>query len=545
MWRTAVSGHVERLFIANRGEVAVRVARTCRRLGIGSVAAVAPDDRGSLHARSADRVSEVTGYLDAGELVRAAVAAGADAIHPGWGFLAESPELAEETAAAGLLWVGPPAGAMRLAGDKLEAKRAAARAGVPTLPSGSAGEVGLPLLIKAAGGGGGRGMRLVRERSELEPALEAARREARNAFGDDRVYCERYLEGARHVEVQILADRHGAVACLGERDCSIQRRHQKLLEETPSPGLEPAGRASIAAAAGALARAVGYENAGTAEFLATGDGFWFIELNARLQVEHPVTELVTGLDLVAQQLRLAAGEPLGTLPEPRGHAVEVRLYAEHPVTFHPQAGRVERLRLPGGVRVDAGVEEGDAVAVAYDPLLAKLVAGAGARDEALDRLDAAVRATEIGGVTTNLPFLRWLVSNPTVRAGEATTDFLTLHPPLQRTRPARGPFAGWWRPARDPSEPRPLPAPPPQVEPGGHAAPAPGEESAVAAPMPGVVLEVLATEGEKVEARQPLVVLEAMKMETPVLCPFDAVVGRVRVTAGDRVAVGDVLVELA
>ncbi len=341
-----MSGRIERLFIANRGEVAVRVARTCARLGVVSVAAVTADDRGSLHARMADGVREVGSYLDAGGLVEAAVEAGADAVHPGWGFLAESPALAEAVSAAGLVWVGPPASAMRLAADKLEAKRIAAGVEVPTLPTGTAEEVGLPLVVKAAAGGGGRGMRAVRERDELEPALAAARREALAAFGDDRVFCERLVEGARHVEVQLLADGHGAVQALGERDCSIQRRHQKVLEETPSPGLAASAGTTIAASAVALARAVSYKGAGTAEFLVAGDGFWFIELNARLQVEHPVTELVTGLDLVEQQLRIAAGEPLDAAPEARGHAVEVRLYAEHPLTFLPQDGLLERLRFP-------------------------------------------------------------------------------------------------------------------------------------------------------------------------------------------------------
>jgi acetyl/propionyl-CoA carboxylase alpha subunit len=540
-----VSARIERLFIANRGEVAVRVARTCERLGVTSIAAVAPDDRGSLHARVADGVREVGSYLDAGALVQAAVEAGADAVHPGWGFLAESPELAEAVSSAGLAWVGPPAGAMRLAGDKLEAKRAAAAAGVPTPPTGSAEEVGLPLVVKAAAGGGGRGMRVVRGHDELGPALAAARREALAAFGDDRVFCEHLVEEARHVEVQLLADRHGGVYALGERDCSVQRRHQKVLEETPSPGLAPAVQAAVAESAAALARAVSYESAGTAEFLVAGHDFWFIELNARLQVEHPVTEVVTGLDLVELQLRVAAGEPLGLLPPSSGHAVEVRLYAEHPLTFLPQDGVLERLRLPDRVRVDAGVEQGDRVPTAYDPLLAKLVAGGATRDDALDELEAALRETEIGGVTTNLPFLRWLVAHPVVRAGEATTDFLTLHPPLDRSRPARGAFAGWWRAGRGPTSRPPRPAPPPQAEAGVHAHAPGGGASAVTAPMPGVVLQVLVTEGDRVEARRPLAVLEAMKMETPVLCPFDATIGRVHVEAGDRVVAGAVIVELA
>ncbi|MGH3016541.1 MAG: 3-methylcrotonyl-CoA carboxylase, partial [Gaiellaceae bacterium] len=270
----------------------------------------------------------------------------------------------------------------------------------------------------------------------LDEALAAAGREAEAAFGDGRVFCERYVERPRHVEIQLLADRHGTAIHLGERDCSVQRRHQKVLEESPSPELDGALRAAMGDAAVAFARAVGYENAGTAEFMLTGGEFFFLELNARLQVEHPVTELVTGVDLVEQQLRVAAGEPLAVEPrEPEGHAVEVRLYAEHPLTFLPQAGRLERLELPGGVRVDAGVEAGDAVPVAYDPLIAKLISHAETREEALDDLARALRATRVAGTTTNLGFLRWLVDHPEVRAGRATTAFLAEHPPL--SRPAR------------------------------------------------------------------------------------------------------------
>ncbi len=300
-----------------------------------------------------------------------------------------------------------------------------------------------PLIVKAAAGGGGRGMRVVRSPGELDAALEAARREAASAFGDDRVYLERLVERPRHVEIQLLADAHGTIVSLGERDCSVQRRHQKVLEESPSPALDPELRTQMSEAAVRFARAIGYEGAGTAEFMLDGREFFFLELNGRIQVEHPVTEAVTGLDLVEWQLRIARGERLtvGERP-PSGHAVEVRLYAEDPRTFLPQAGRIERLRLPASIRVDAGVAEGDEIGTSYDPLIAKLIASAQTREAALDRLAAALAETEVAGVTTNLPFLRWLVAHPVVRAGEATTAFLTEHPPLSAP-PPRLPARSW------------------------------------------------------------------------------------------------------
>ena len=343
----------------------------------------------------------------------------------------------------------------------------------------------------------------------------------------------------------MLADGHGTVVHLGERECSIQRRHQKVLEESPSPALDAELRAAMGEAAVAFARAVGYENAGTAEFMLDGGRFWFLELNARLQVEHPVTELVTGLDLVEQQLRIAAGEPLAVgSQEPEGHAVEVRLYAEHPLTFLPQAGRLELLELPDTVRVDAGVEAGDEIPVAYDPLIAKLSAHAETREEAFDDLSRALRATRVAGATTNLGFLRWLVDHPAVRAGETTTAFLSENPPLSLPARPPGPWARYWRLNRDRAAAPPEPRPAPAVESAAHAADGAHETSALTAPMPGVVVRVLAGEGDRVEPRQPLVVLEAMKMETPLVSPYEAVVKRVHVAEGDRVAGGALLVEL-
>ena len=378
---------IRKLLVANRGEIALRVFRACRELGISTVAVVAPDDTGSLHARSADETVEVLSYLFSEEQIRAAKQTGADAIHPGYGFLAESPDFAEAVEAAGLLFVGPSPEALRAGGDKLESKRIAAEAGVPVVPTGEPDEVGFPLIVKAAAGGGGRGMRVVRLRAELDEAMEAARREAKAAFGDDRVFCERYVERPRHVEVQLLADGHGTVVALGERECSIQRRHQKVLEESPSPAVDAALRSRISEAAVAFARAIGYRSAGTAEFMVTGEDFYFLELNGRIQVEHPVTEAVTGVDLVQEQIRIAQGARISpSAPPLDGHAVEVRLYAEDPATFFPQTGRIERLRLPEDIRVDAGVAEGDEVGVGYDPMIAKLIAHGDTREESFERL---------------------------------------------------------------------------------------------------------------------------------------------------------------
>src|ERR687887_124121 len=423
---------MRKLLVANRGEIALRVFRACRELGVATVAVAPGDDRGSLHARSADETLEISSYLDASEHIRAAEDSGADAIHPGYGFLAERPEFAAAVEAAGLVWVGPPSEVLQSGGDKLEAKRIARAAGVPVVQEGDPAQLGFPLMIKAVAGGGGRGMRIVREPGELEEALVAARREAKAAFGDERVFCERYVERPRHVEIQLLGDSHGEVVALGERECSVQRRHQKVLEESPSPALDPELRKRMSEAAVAFARAIGYRSAGTAEFMLDGRDFWFLELNGRIQVEHPVTELVGGVDLVQSQLKIAAGEALDVRPDPRGHAVEARLYAEDPRTFFPQTGRIERLRLPEGIRIDAGVEEGDEIGIAYYPMIAKLIAHGATRDEAFDRLRAALEATDVRGVTTNLPFLRWLGSHPLVRAGETTTAFLTENPPLSR-----------------------------------------------------------------------------------------------------------------
>ncbi|HEY7396718.1 MAG TPA: biotin carboxylase N-terminal domain-containing protein [Gaiellaceae bacterium] len=528
------------VLVANRGEIALRVFRAARARGLGTVAVAAPDDAGSLHARSADRVVEIASYLDAAEHLRAAAETGVDAIHPGYGFLAENAGFAAAVDGAGLTWIGPPASALEAGGDKISAKRIAEEAGVPTVPAADAP----PLIVKAAAGGGGRGMRIVRDPAELEEALSAARREAAAAFGDDRVYLERYLERPRHIEIQLLADKHGNVVSLGERECSVQRRHQKVLEETPSVALDAELRAQLSDAAVRFARAIGYVGAGTAEFVLDGRDFYFLELNARIQVEHPVTELATGIDLVDWQLRIADGERLDVQPQQRGHAVEVRLYAENPRTFLPQAGRVERLRLPASVRVDAGVAEGDRIPTSYDPMIAKLISAGATRGEALDRLAAALAEVEVGGVTTNLPFLRWLVAHPVLRAGETTTAFLAEHPPLSPP-PAALP-AAVWRGSFRLNLPSPAPAPPPDLDEAAAAhAPVDGGVSTVTAPMPGTVIRVLVEERASVGAGEPLVILEAMKMETPLTAPYAAVVDAVHVRPGDRVEAGATLIELS
>ncbi len=431
------------LFVANRGEIAARIVRTCDRLGIR---AVVPDAEGP----------SALDLLEPGAVVASALAAASDAVHPGYGFLAERPEFAEAVIAAGLRWVGPPPAAIRAMGDKAAARRLAASLGLPVLPGydgddqseaalrRAARRIGLPLLIKPAAGGGGKGMRVVRSLSELASALGASRREAGGAFGDDRVILERFVEGPRHVEVQVLFDAAGGGVHLGERDCSIQRRHQKVLEETPSPAVGEELRARLGAAALRLAGAVGYVSAGTCEFLLADDGsFWFLEMNTRLQVEHPVTEAITGRDLVADQLRIAGGERLESLGLDQaaadaaratgGHAVEVRLYAEDPESgFLPATGRVAALRWPAGpgLRVDAGVSPGAGVGGRFDPLLAKIVAHGADRPEALDRLAAGLDDTLVLGLVTNLRFLRWLVRQPAVREGEARIDTLaSIWPP--------------------------------------------------------------------------------------------------------------------
>jgi acetyl-CoA/propionyl-CoA carboxylase biotin carboxyl carrier protein len=418
------------VLIANRGEIAIRVARTVHALGLASVGVVTEIDAGAAHADASDMVVSIDSYLSADELLRAAAVSGARSVHPGYGFLSENAAFARAVVEAGLVWIGPPPAAIELMGDKGAAKDAAVAAGVPVVPPGEEG--GFPVVVKAVAGGGGKGMRVVRAAGELEAATAAAQREARSAFGDDRLIVERYLERPRHIEVQVLADRHGACVHLGERECSLQRRHQKVVEEAPSPVVGPALRAAMGTAAVALAQACGYEGAGTVEFIATGDteDWFFLEMNTRLQVEHPVTELVYGVDLVEQQLRVAAGEPLALVQEqlvPHGHAIEARLYAEDPAAgFLPATGTVRAYREPTGpgVRVDSGIRNGSVVGTAYDPMLAKVMAYGPDRATALDRLDRALGTFDLVGVTTNAAFSRALLARDDVRAGELDTGLL-------------------------------------------------------------------------------------------------------------------------
>jgi acetyl-CoA/propionyl-CoA carboxylase, biotin carboxylase, biotin carboxyl carrier protein len=460
-----------RVLIANRGEIAVRIERTLRRLGIESVAIYSDADADAPHVRGADRALRIgptparESYLDAERLIDAALRSGAEAVHPGYGFLSESPEFARACAEAGLAFVGPGPEAVALLGDKVAAKGAAEAAGVPVL-AGLSGASGarlsdeeivewaagseLPLLLKAAAGGGGKGMRIVAELAELPEAIGAARREAEGAFGDDRLLVERYVERSRHIEVQVFGDSHDNVVHLGERECSLQRRHQKVVEESPSPAVDPALRERMGAAAVALAREAGYVNAGTVELIAERDdpgSFYFLEVNARLQVEHPVTEAVTGLDLVELQLRVAAGEPLGFGQEDvrlDGHAIEARIYAEDPAhDFLPSAGHVvayrepavalpsamrRQMRPPGeggvSVRVDGGVDVGTEVGTEYDPLLAKMVAHGPDRGRALAGLDRALADLVLLGPVTNTAYLRALLVRPEVRAGELDTGLI-------------------------------------------------------------------------------------------------------------------------
>ncbi|MFF5207412.1 acetyl/propionyl/methylcrotonyl-CoA carboxylase subunit alpha [Streptosporangium sp. NPDC000396] len=431
------------VLIANRGEIALRIIRTLKRLGIRSVAVYSDADAGARHVREADVAIRLGGgYLDIDRILAAAAAAGAQAVHPGYGFLAENTAFARRCAEAGLVFVGPPPEAIEAMGDKIRAKATVSAAGVPVVPGGAepgddlieaAGRVGFPALIKPSAGGGGKGMVLVRSAAELPEALESARRTAAAAFGDATLLIERFVENPRHIEIQVMADTHGNVVHLGERECSLQRRHQKIIEEAPSPLLDAETRASMGAAAVEAARSVGYVGAGTVEFIvqgATGD-YYFMEMNTRLQVEHPVTELVTGLDLVELQLRVAAGEPLPlTQDEIRlsGHAVEARVYAEDPSRgFLPTGGRVLALREPADVRVDSSLMAGGTVGSDYDPMLSKVIAWGPDRASALRRLDGALAATTVLGVPTNIAFLRALITHPEVVAGDLDTGLVERH----------------------------------------------------------------------------------------------------------------------
>ncbi|MFQ3662297.1 MAG: acetyl-CoA carboxylase biotin carboxylase subunit [Chloroflexaceae bacterium] len=650
-----------RILIANRGEIAVRIIRACRELGISPVAVYSAADAGALHVRLADAACPIgpapatQSYLRIEAILAAARELEAEAIHPGYGFLSENAAFARACADAGLVFIGPPPQAIEAMGGKIGARRIAQEAGVPVVPGYDGAEqseerllaearrIGFPLLIKASAGGGGKGMRVVNDPAGFAAALEGARREARAAFGDDTVFLERLLQRPRHVEIQVLADAHGNVIHLGERECSIQRRHQKILEESPSPALNPDLRARMGDAAVRVARAAGYVNAGTVEFMLDATGqFYFLEMNTRLQVEHPVTEQVTGLDLVRWQIAIAAGARLPFSQRDisfRGHAIEARLYAEDPVTYLPAVGRLALLDPPQGpgVRVDAGLTTGDEVTVHYDPMIAKLVVYAESRPAAVERLRRALDDFAALGLTTNLPLLRALAAHPAYASGDTHTGFLGEHrlevappaaPPttvlvaaalyelstVPRQAHASDPFAERWRAggsgvplsfehggvvyrlnaqrqregwqftladerchgrvlATGPGElvveldgrlerlrvardhegavllawcgasyrlarPAPLSADSAARAGGGH-------DASLTAPMPGTLIKVLVSEGETVREGQPLVVLEAMKMEHTVVAPYDGVVRRLPYTQGASVAGGADLVDLS
>ncbi len=448
----------EKVLIANRGEIALRVIRSCRELGISTVAVYSDADRNALHVRMANEAVRIgpappgESYLRIDSILEAARATGAQAIHPGYGFLSEKAAFAEAVEKAGLAFVGPPSSAMRAMGDKLSSRSAMTRAGVPVVPGTTepvadpeaarreADRIGYPIALKAAGGGGGKGIRLVRDAASLPSAFRTASGEAASAFHDARLYVERYLDRPRHVEVQVMADRHGNVVSLGERECSIQRRHQKLIEESPSVVLDDAMRAAMCEAARQAARAVGYVNAGTVEFLWSAGKFYFLEMNCRLQVEHPVTEMVYGVDLVREQLRVAAGERLSLRPDmkARGHAIEVRVNAEDPDQgFVPSIGTVRNLRLPAGpwVRVDSGLYRGYEVTPHYDSLLAKVVAWGATRAEAIARIDRALCELHVGGVRTTAPLALQVLRDARFRAGDLDTHFLDgFRPPANAER---------------------------------------------------------------------------------------------------------------
>jgi acetyl-CoA/propionyl-CoA carboxylase biotin carboxyl carrier protein len=578
-----------KVLVANRGEIAVRVMRTCRELGVASVAVYSDLDRHAMHVRMADEAWSLGGrtatesYLNTEAILDVARRSGADALHPGYGFFSENPDFTRAVTELGVTFVGPPAGAMDLMGDKISSRQAAVAAGVKvdpgtTSPTESADEVvefgreyGWPVAVKAAFGGGGRGMRVVADAASAPSALDAARREAHAYFGRSEVYLERYLTWPRHVEMQVFADTHGHAVWMGERDCSCQRRHQKLVEESPSPGMPESDRQLLGEAAVAVVRACGYVNAGTVEFLYQDGESYFLEMNTRLQVEHTVTEMVCGVDMVAEQLRVADGEALSFTQDSlrrRGHAIECRLNAEDPAggRFLPSPGSIHRISLPGGygVRVDAGYAAGDTVSQHYDNLVAKIVAWGADRDEARRRLIRAMRETVVEGVATNIDAHLAILEHPDFATGTHSTRWVDEKLDLSAvTSSASGTPGGdggtGLAASRDVDvevEGRRFKvrvwAPPGGAGLGSAApsararrrGPAQGTGAApgrVTAPMQGTIVEVLVAVGDAVEAGQPVCVLEAMKMENLVNADRAGTVAEVRVSPGDTVGAGDVL----
>jgi len=544
---------IRSLLIANRGEIARRVIRACRKLGVRAIAAYSDADAEALHVKEADEAIRIgpaparESYLSIDAIVSAAKQAGAEAVHPGYGFLSENADFAQACIAARLIFIGPSPEAIRAMGEKDRAKAIVAKAGVPVLPGGGEDEaqrIGYPLLIKPVAGGGGRGLRVVRGADELKAACDAARREAEAAFGDGRLMLEKFLGRPRHVEVQVLADAHGTVLHLYERDCSIQRRHQKVIEESPAPHLDPDVRHRMHAAAVAAARAVDYVGAGTVEFLMSGDDFFFAEMNTRLQVEHPVTEMVTGIDLVEWQIRIASGEPLSLAQNDvavTGHAIEARICAEDPErNFLPATGRLDEVRFPAAsdrVRVDAGVHTGEVITSHYDSMIAKLIVSGTDRGEAIRRLQTALSDTDVRGVATNLPLLAAIARSPEFASAELDTGFLErlARPPGDTTPDPWHALYGWRlnaAPVRD-TWLRP------QAEAPRVAAATPGS---LASATPGVVKAVLVKPGQKVARDTPLLVIESMKLEVPLTAPADGTVEEVLVAVGEQVEEGRTLV---
>ena len=647
------------VLIANRGEIAVRIIRTLSALGIRSIAVYTDLDAGALHVRCADSAVLIPSYLDGSAIVAAALSTGAQAVHPGYGFLAENAPFARACADAGLVFIGPPPSAIEAMGDKIRAKQTVAAAGVPVVPGRdeaglsdaalavAVAEIGLPVLLKPSAGGGGKGMRLIDSFDQVGEAIASARREALNSFGDDTLLVERYIENPRHIEIQVFGDSFGSIIHLGERECSLQRRHQKIIEEAPSPLLTADQRGAMGASAVAAARAVGYVGAGTVEYIvsATEPGlYYFMEMNTRLQVEHPVTELITGLDLVELQLQVAAGAPLPLTQSAvtlTGHAVEARVYAEDPARgFLPTGGRllptVESWRFPhlffeqcgkrhdSTVRMDLGVEAGDVVGSVYDPMLAKVIAWGADRPSALRRLDRALASYTLLGVQTNISFLRDLLTDPDVIAGDLDTGLVerSLSRGVSRTDSPDGagnatthvlvaaglewarrlrsgdpdPWAaadGWrlggtawttWRLVVGTQEAVEVRVRGAEVSIGGAtpltvnghpyatawdgetlwlgregrtwtvheevrtlsgASGSPGDGGVLRSPMPGTVLAVKVAQGDQVTAGQPVVIVEAMKMEHTVTAPLDGVVTRLPARAGAQVKLDEVLAEIS
>ncbi len=575
-----------KVLVANRGEIAVRIFRTLRELGVATVAVYSEADRDAVHARVADEAYLIgpgpaaESYLVIDRIVEAAVQAGAEAVHPGYGFLAENAAFAAAVERAGLVWIGPPPAAIELMGSKTAARDAMRRAGVPIVPGTTdpvttaadvvevAREIGWPIAIKAAAGGGGKGLKFVRSEDEVEAALESARREGEAYFADSSVYVERYLEDPRHVEVQVLADGHGNVVHLGERDCTIQRRHQKLVEETPSPAVDEALRARIGQIAVDAARAAGYRSAGTIEGLLSRDGeYFFLEMNTRIQVEHTITEAVTGLDLVREQVLVAAGRPLSVTQDDirfTGHAIECRINAEDPANgFLPTPGRITSYREPGGpgVRVDSGVELGSEVAGLYDPLIAKLIVHGVDREHARMRMLRALDEYEIGGVTTLLGFHRALLRHPCFVAGSTCFGIVESEALAEQASRFQRPITD--RPVLDGRQReaavvvevdgrrfdvRVLTPEPPHAElarrrrerSSERGAGARGRD-AVVSPMQGTVLDVRVEEGRTVAAGDVICIVEAMKMENEIAAHRDGVVTELSVHPGQPIKTGQVI----